>query len=91
MESYFSCHIHSHIIYQQCLPSSSVQSYMINIANINMTEKTRYNVPPLVQLCPKKEPLVSAFAFAFAFHSQILFKTIPQIFSEHYGGIILIR
>ena len=35
---------------QQCLPSSSVQSYRVNIAKstMTMTRKTRYNAPPLV-------------------------------------------
>ena len=30
----------------QCLPSISVQSYRINIAESTMTGKTRYNAPP---------------------------------------------
>ena len=32
--------------YHQCLPSISVQSYRINIAESTMTGKTRYNAPP---------------------------------------------
>ena len=49
--------------YQQCLPSSSVQSYKINIANITMTMtgKTRYKVSLQVQsnMCGRYRCLVT--------------------------------
>ena len=53
--------------YQQCLPSSSVQSYRINIANITMTMtgKTKYNAPPLLLPRYSQKYLLVSIIFQF--------------------------